>query len=76
MDSITYNSLTDKLKNAPQNVLERVSGYVDALLDSDVQDYVLSEDQKRILDSQENLALNQFTDAHEIYDQLKSKNGL
>jgi hypothetical protein len=76
MNSITYNSLTDKLKNVPQSILERVSGYVDALLDSDIQGFILSEEQKRILDGQENLPLNQFTDADEIYDQLKSKHGL
>jgi len=51
----TYQLINEKLKNAPQSVLERVLGYVDAILESTTEKpYQLSQEQQNILDSQVN----------------------
>jgi hypothetical protein len=50
METISIDLLTRKLKNAPQSVLERVVGYVDALIDPATNPipFNLSEEQQQI----------------------------
>ena len=45
METLTLELLTKKLKDAPQSVLERVMGYVDALIEpiETIESYTLSK---------------------------------
>jgi len=77
MENISIDLLTRKLKNAPQSVLERVIGYADALLESqEKESFALSDDQKEILLKQNNVPLEDCTEANLVYENLKNKYGL
>lgn len=75
METLTLKLLTDKLKDAPQSVLERVMGYVDALIEPSENKvtYKLSNKQQQILDSQVNEDKSNYVDADKLYSDLKSK---
>jgi hypothetical protein len=75
METTSIDLLTRKLKNAPQSVLERVIGYVDALVEplSNTKPFALSNEQQEILDSQLNSDKATYTDAEKIYTDLKNK---
>lgn len=75
METISLNLLTRKLKNAPQSVLERVIGYVDALIEpaTNTKPYSLSKEQQQILDSQLNSDKATYTNAETLYSDLKRK---
>ena len=75
METISLDLLTRKLKNAPQSVLERVIGYVDALVEpaTITKPYSLSKEQQQILDSQLNSDKTTYTDAEKLYTELKNK---
>jgi hypothetical protein len=75
MDTISIDLLTSKLKNAPQSVLERVIGYIDALVESTptTKPYTLTKEQQQILDSQINSDKSTYIDAETLFDNLKSK---
>ena len=75
METISIDVLTRKLKNAPQSVLERVIGYVDALVEpaTNAKPYNLSADQQQILDSQLGSDKSTYTDAETLYTDLKNK---
>jgi succinate dehydrogenase/fumarate reductase flavoprotein subunit len=75
METTAIDLLTKKLKNAPQSVLERVIGYVDALLEPTAtsKTYRLSEEQQQLLDSQVNSDKTTYTEAETLYTDLKKK---
>ncbi len=75
METISIDLLTEKLKNAPQSVLERVIGYVDALLEptKNTKPYNLSQGQQHLLDSQIDSDKATYTDADVLFEDLKSK---
>jgi hypothetical protein len=75
METTAIDLLTKKLKNAPQSVLERVIGYVDALLEptAATKTYRLSEEQQKLLDSQINSDKTTYTEAETLYTDLKKK---
>lgn len=75
METISIDLLTRKLKNAPQSVLERVIGYVDALVEptTNTKPYNLSATQQQILDSQLGSDKSTYTDAETLYTDLKNK---
>ena len=75
MENASIDLLTKKLKNAPQSVLERVIGYVDALLEPETNNksYNLSVAEQNILDSQLNSDKNTYTDVEKLYTELKGK---
>ena len=75
METISIDLLTRKLKNAPQSVLERVIGYVDALVEpaTNTKPYNLSKQQQQILDSQLGSDKSTYTDAETLYTDLKNK---
>ena len=72
METITIELLIGKLKNAPQSVLERVIGYVDALIEPAAANN-LSKEQQQILDSQIHSDISTYTDAESLYNKLKNK---
>jgi len=75
IETLTLELLTKKLKDAPQSVLERVMGYVDALIEpvETIESYTLPKEQQSILDSQVNEDKSLYTDADKLYVDLKSK---
>jgi hypothetical protein len=74
MKTITLNTLNEKLKNAPQSVLDRVVGYIDALVEpTSSKPYTLSLAQQQLLDNQLNSDKSTYIDADKLYDDLKSK---
>jgi hypothetical protein len=75
MKTRSIDLLTRKLKNAPESVLERVIGYVDALVETttNTKPYSLSKEQQQILDSQLNSDKTTYNDADILFDDLKSK---
>lgn len=75
METTAIDLLTKKLKNAPQSVLERVIGYVDALLEptATTKTYRLSKEQQQLLDSQINSDKTTYTEAETLYTDLKKK---
>jgi hypothetical protein len=78
MDNITFDLLASKLKNAPQSVLERVIGYVDALLEPTTisKTYTLTKEQQQLLDNQINSDKSTYTKAETLYSDLKKKHEL
>jgi hypothetical protein len=75
METISIDLLTRKLKNAPQSVLERVVGYVDALIDPATNPipFNLSEEQQQILDRQLNSDKATYTGAETLHTELKKR---
>lgn len=75
METISIDSLTKKLKNAPQSVLERVMVYIDALVESEKKSkpYELSKEQQQVLDSQLNSDKSTYTEAETLFEDLKKK---
>lgn len=65
METRSIDLLTRKLKNAPQSVLERVIGYVDALVETKTysKPYSLFKEQQQLLDSQFNSDKATYNDA-------------
>ncbi len=78
METKSIDLLNRKLKNAPQSVLERVIGYVDALLEpaNHTKPYSLSKEQQQLLDSQLYSDKTTYTNAETIYSDLKKKHEL
>ena len=75
MENKSIDLLTRKLKNAPQSVLERVIGYVDALIEpsTNVRTYNLTSAQQQILDQQINTSETNYINAETLYTDLKKK---
>jgi len=72
MSSISLAKLTEKLKDAPDSIIEKIGKYADALM-NEKQNFVLSEDQKKHLLRQNDVSLDECKDADEVYEQLKKK---
>ncbi len=73
MSTITLEDLTQKLQNAPASILEKIWGYADALLENSELAFTLSNEQKKILTDQDNISLEECTDAEDFYKELKEK---
>lgn len=73
MGTVTIDSLSEKLKNAPNSVLEKIWGYADALLENKELTFTLSEEQKEHLLKQNDVPLNQCIEADDVYLQIKKK---
>ncbi|WP_338374950.1 hypothetical protein [uncultured Flavobacterium sp.] len=78
METVSLATLTKKLKNAPQSVIERVMGYVDALLENskETKTYLLTDEQQNILNEQVGLNMKEYTEASKVYSNLKDKHEL
>ncbi|WP_338409659.1 hypothetical protein [uncultured Flavobacterium sp.] len=73
METVTIDSLSEKLKNAPSSILEKIWVYADTLLENKELTFTLSEEQKAHLLKQNDVPLDQCIDAEEVYQQLKQK---
>ena len=73
MENSTFDILTSKLKNAPQSVLERVIGYIDALVEPNFKPYQLNKKQQELLDKQVNLDKNAYYNVDTLLVDIKKK---
>jgi len=75
MDSITFDLLVNKLKKTPQSVLESVTAYVDTLIEPATisKTQILTKEQQQILDNQINSDKSTYTEAENLYSDLKKK---
>ncbi|TAF82960.1 MAG: hypothetical protein EAZ51_01550 [Sphingobacteriales bacterium] len=75
METKAIDLLTIKLRNAPQNILERVIGYVDALIEATPKHkpYYLSDEQQEVLDSQLNSDKTFYINAETLCSELINK---
>ena len=75
MEATSIDLLIKKLEKAPQSVLERVIGYVDALVEPTInrKPYNLTTTQQQILDGQLDSDKTTYTDAETLYSDLKNK---
>ena len=73
MNAITLEDLTQNLQNAPASILVKIWGYADALLENGELAFTLSNEQKKILTDQDNVSLEDCTDAEDFYKELKQK---
>jgi succinate dehydrogenase/fumarate reductase flavoprotein subunit len=78
METVLLDTLTKKLKNAPQSVIERVIGYVDAIMENskETKSYLITEEQQNILNEQVGLNIKEYTEASKVYSNLKDKHEL
>lgn len=73
MNAVTLETLTEKLKNAPSSVLEKIWGYADALLENKGNSFELSDKQKEFLLKQNTVSLDDCKEAEEVYQELLNK---
>jgi hypothetical protein len=73
MGTVTIDSLSEKLKNAPNSILEKIWNYADELLENKELTFTLSEKQKEHLVKQNDVPLNQCVEAEDVYQKLKKK---
>lgn len=75
MNTVTFDILANKLKNAPQSVLESVIAYVDLLIEPTKisKTYSLSKEQQKQLDNQIHSDKSTYIKAETLYSDLKKK---
>ncbi len=73
MNTQTLNLISKKLQDAPQDILDRVSEYVDALIQPEKKPYLLTSEQQNILDFQTNINKSTYINADELYKDLRNK---
>jgi len=84
MSSTTLHTITEKLKNEPEEILKQVLGYLDGILENKKDknwlehnmNYQLTEQQKRELDAMENLKEEDFMPVEDFLAEMKAKYGL
>lgn len=79
MHSTTLNLINDKLKNERQEILDRVLGYLEGILENDIDnalDYELTADQKNNLFEIKNRSLDKHTDAKLFVKEMQAKYGI
>ncbi|CAA7196985.1 hypothetical protein [Chryseobacterium potabilaquae] len=74
---IKLETLIEKLKTAPQGVLDRVMGYFEGLMEKEAKDgFVLTDEHKEYLKRQEKVPLKNYIDAFEMIQNVERKHGL
>lgn len=73
MNTVTLEALTEKLRGLPNEVLLKVWGYTDALLERKNMMFELSEEQKKHLLKQNDIPLEECFEADVALEKLKQK---
>ena len=78
MNATSIEQVNSKLKQLPESLLEEVERYIDFLTYKHNQEteFELSNEQKEILDNQENLSLTQYQDNADFLEEVKNEYGL
>ncbi len=73
MQNKTFEILSNKLKNAPDDIFDSVNGYIDGLLVTKLNTINLSAEQQALLDEQVNLEKSLYFNAEKLHDVLVKK---
>lgn len=75
MESATLKNINKILKDAPENILERILGYIEGILEEDT-DFKLSEEQKESLRQIKQRSNEQHTEIDTFLNEMSSKYGI
>lgn len=73
MESVTLKNIQHLLKDAPESVLEKVLGYIEAILKDESNTFTLSEEQKESLQKIKKRSYEQHTEIDTFLNEMKSK---
>lgn len=76
MESATLKNINEILKDAPENILERVLGYIEGILDDEKSEFKLSDEQKKSLQKIKERSYQQHTDIDTFLNEMNSKYGV
>lgn len=74
LEQSIYLEITEKLKDAPQDILERVLGYVDGILEKNR--FQLTDEQKKSLTEIKNRPYSEHKEANSFLNDLGEKYGI
>jgi len=73
MESATLKNINKILKEAPENVLERILGYIEGLLEEEDNNFKLSDEQKESLQKIKKRSYEQHTEIDTFLNEMSSK---
>lgn len=73
MESVSLKDINELLKDAPKNVLERVFGYIEGILEDENSEFKLSEEQKESLKKIKQRSYDQHTEIDTFLNEMNSK---
>ncbi|KQT35844.1 hypothetical protein ASG22_02160 [Chryseobacterium sp. Leaf405] len=73
MESATLKSINKILKEAPENILERILGYIEGILEEENTDFELSDEQKKSLQEIKKRSYEQHTEIDTFLNEMSSK---
>lgn len=76
MESVLLKDINEILKNLPDNILERVLGYVHGIVENESKDFDLTSEQKESLDKIKNRNYKEHTEIETFLNEMNSKYGL
>lgn len=76
MESVTLKNINEILKDAPENILERVLGYIEGLLEDENSNFKLSEEQIESLQKIKRRPYDQHTEIETFLNEMSSKYGI
>lgn len=76
MGSVTLKDINELLKNAPENILERVLGYIEGILEDKNTSFELSEEQIESLQKIKERSYSEHTEVETFLNDMSSKYGI
>jgi hypothetical protein len=76
MESVTLKNINEILKNAPENILERVLCYIEAILEDENTEFKLSDEQKKSLQEIQKRSYEKHTEIDIFLNEMNSKYGV
>jgi hypothetical protein len=76
MESVTLKNINEILKDAPENILERVLGYIEGILQEEKSNFRLSEEQIESLQKIKKRSYDQHTEIETFLNEMSSKYGI
>jgi hypothetical protein len=76
MESVTLKNINEILKDAPENILEQVLGYIEGILQEEKSNFKLSEEQIKSLQKIKKRSYDQHTEIETFLNEMSSKYGI
>ncbi len=76
MESVTLKNINEILKDAPENILERVLGYIEGILEDENSNFKLSQEQIESLQKIKKRPYDQHTEIETFLNEMSSKYGI
>ena len=73
MESVILKNINEILKNAPENILERVLGYIEGISEDEKNNFKLSDEQKESLKKIKERPYDQHTGIDTFLNEMDSK---